>query len=411
MKKRVVLDRCCPVPKQRGLPSGIFLFAGFRLVCVRGFLSFSTEGTRRAEALCTIPRTGFSGTPLLSLTRCAVGRSHTRCRIRPELKALNVLPQGWGHGGTGACSAGVHARVCFTRQGHEDDSLAIFSVQAELSRRRRATRESLLAIRFARRLLIPNESRGPHEMLGLLDPLVLLRGWLHYSLGARSHEVHHQVPWAGSVAPRKVHHQVPWAIRRVWLLAFLNIVGIDSFDNKRAPGRIAVEGRWPWRTTDVYAGSASGCPERCCPRVSGGTPGQHVHGATCFSVASVVKVSFNLSPHLVDVPPPGEPGSRSLALYGASEIWGCFVYTPGRGRPRQSQRVLVEEHHAELALCAPAQRHGGCLDDAEGAELVLFSTCAPRWRLGPPRTSCNSRPEECSEVSQAGQSPVHSRGR
>ena len=42
-----------------------------------------------------------------------------------------------------------------------------------------------------------------------------------------------------------------------------------------------------------------------------------MHGATCFSGASVDKVSFNLSPHSVDVPPPGEPCSRSLALYGA----------------------------------------------------------------------------------------------
>ena len=52
-------------------------------------------------------------------------------------------------------------------------------------------------------------------------------------------------------------------------------------------------------------------------RVSGGTPEQHMHGATCFSGASVDKVSFNLSPRSVDVPPPGEPGSGSPASNGA----------------------------------------------------------------------------------------------
>ena len=42
-----------------------------------------------------------------------------------------------------------------------------------------------------------------------------------------------------------------------------------------------------------------------------------MHGATCFSGASVDKVSFDLSLHSVDVPPPGGPRSRSLALHGA----------------------------------------------------------------------------------------------
>ena len=56
--------------------------------------------------------------------------------VTTRAQGAERLPLGWGHGGTGACSAWVHARVCFTRQGHEDDSLAIFPVQAELSRRR-----------------------------------------------------------------------------------------------------------------------------------------------------------------------------------------------------------------------------------------------------------------------------------
>ena len=42
-------------------------------------------------------------------------------------------------------------------------------------------------------------------------------------------------------------------------------------------------------------------------------------------------------------------------------------WSRGYGR-RRSQRVLVEELHAELALCSTcAHRYGGCLDDAEGA--------------------------------------------
>ena len=80
-------------------------------------------------------------------------------------------------------------------------------------------------------------------------------------------------------------------------------------------------------------------------------------------------------------------------------------------RPRRSQRVLVEEHPAEMAPCSTAQRYGGCLDDAEGARascdirrrrvrvnepsragdlLDVRSTVAPSVL---PRTSCNSRPE------------------
>ena len=57
------------------------------------------------------------------------------------------------------------------------------------------------------------------------------------------------------MVPREVHHQVPWAIRRVlWLLAFLNLVGIGPFDYKKGPwphrGRgemaMAYDGRLRW---------------------------------------------------------------------------------------------------------------------------------------------------------------------
>ena len=41
-------------------------------------------------------------------------------------------------------------------------------------------------------------------------------------------------------------------------------------------------------------------------RALGGTPGLHMHGATCFSGASVDKVSFN-SPRSVDVSPARPP--------------------------------------------------------------------------------------------------------
>ena len=111
--------------------------------------------TQRRCALGTIPRTGFSGIPLLLFTRCAVGRRHTRCRLRSSrAQGTERPPLGCGHGGTDAqrlLSWGSR-RICFTRQGHEDDGLAIFLAQAELSRRRPATRESQLAICFARGL-------------------------------------------------------------------------------------------------------------------------------------------------------------------------------------------------------------------------------------------------------------------
>ena len=42
---------------------------------------------------------------------------------------------------------------------------------------------------------------------------------------------------------------------------FLEYVDFILFMFYSAPGRIAVEGRWPWRTTVVFAGSASRCAE------------------------------------------------------------------------------------------------------------------------------------------------------
>ena len=82
--------------------------------------------------------------------------------------------------------------------------------------------------------------RGFHERLGLLALLC------YFAVG-----------FITLSALVLVKYIIKWWV--LWLLAFLNLVGIDSFDNKRA--RIAVEGRWPWRTTDVYAGSASQCTE------------------------------------------------------------------------------------------------------------------------------------------------------
>ena len=65
------------------------------------------------------------------------------------------------------------------------------------------------------------------------------------------------------------------------------------------------------------------------------------------------------------------------------------------------------------------QRELGLLATYEGegfvsttqAELVLFSTCAPRWRSrsSPGRVAILARSEECLEVSQAGHPQVHSR--
>ena len=67
------------------------------------------------------------------------------------------------------------------------------------------------------------------------------------------------------------------------------------------------------------------------------------------------------------------------------------------------------------------QRELGLLATFEGegfvsttqAELVLFSTCAPRWRprSSPRRVAILALNEECLEVSPAGRLPVHSRDR
>ena len=107
---------------------------------------------------------------------------------------------------------------------------------------------------------------------------------------------------------------------------FLEYVDIDLFIGTSAPGRIAVEGRWPWRDEDVYAGLAAarlrGCAECCWPRVSGGTPGLHMHGATCFSGASVDKVSFEFllarwtSPRRARHNPGVVPGSHTPRNHG-----------------------------------------------------------------------------------------------
>ena len=252
-EKRVVLDWCCPVPnKEACLPVSSCLLVSVWYVFGKNWLFRYS---------------------LLLFTRCAVGRSHTRCRLRPSrARGAEHLPKGWGHSGTDAqrlLSWGSR-RVCFRRHGHEDDSFATWfrlsSPEGDAQHERVCwpyvlpggcsyPNESFSVVLVhvsssspaSTGSLVGSLCRGPHERLGLHGPLVLLRGWLHCSHGARS---------------REVHRQVPWAIRRVlWLLVFLNLVGIDAFDYKRAPGRIAVEGRWPWRTTDVFGGSASRCTE------------------------------------------------------------------------------------------------------------------------------------------------------
>ena len=66
--------------------------------------------------------------------------------------------------------------------------------------------------------------------------------------------------------------QVCHHVRQVRLLqsyaelvrASLEYVDIDLFIGTSAPGRIAVEGRWPWRTTDVHAGLAARGSEAVC---------------------------------------------------------------------------------------------------------------------------------------------------
>ena len=134
---RVVLDRCCLVPKHRGLSTGIYRFAGFRLVYVRGFLLFSAQGTHSAaapwgpsqELAFQVPHFYCARGMLWDAVIRGVGYGQA------ERKALNVSLRVGGHGGTDArrlLSWGSR-RVCFTCQGHEDDSLAIFLIQAERS--------------------------------------------------------------------------------------------------------------------------------------------------------------------------------------------------------------------------------------------------------------------------------------
>ena len=79
------------------------------------------------------------------------------------------------------------------------------------------------------------------------------------------------------------------------------------------------------------------------------------------------------------------------------EIWGCFVYQ-GRGRPRRSRRVLVEEHHA-------SRRSAPRLTPLSRSRVR--STVAPS--VLPGRVAILARSEECLEVSPAGHNPVHSR--
>ena len=299
--KWVVLDRCCPIPKQRGLSTGIFLFAGFRLVfgdficpVPRGHTASRRLGHHSKKLL-------FKYLPFIVHAVCC-GTQFTRCRSRSSrTQGAERLPQGWGRSGSDAqrlLSWGSR-RVCFTRQGHEDDSLEIFLVQAELSLEGDT---SLLATCLPGGLLISQSIfsqvrqrlSGACAFSGVADPTggsVVFLAFLCFFA----------VCYTARSAPDFVKHIVKFlsAIREVlWLLAFLNLVGKGSFDYKRAPGRIAVEERWPWRTTNVHAGSASRCTEAVQNGAAGGCRkghrGQHVHGATFFSGASVDKVSFNL---------------------------------------------------------------------------------------------------------------------
>ena len=96
-------------------------------------------------------------------------------------------------------------------------------------------------------------------------------------------------------------------------------VGIDFFFFESATGHTAVEGRWPWRTTDVVVGLAAGCAAawqndvaRGCHGSSsfGRDTGKHMHGATCCGALLLTRCHL-ISPRSVDVLLLGEafPGS------------------------------------------------------------------------------------------------------
>ena len=125
-------------------------------------------------------------------------------------------------------------------------------------------------------------SCGPHERLGLVRPLVLLRGWLHDSLGDL---VKYIIKFLGlfggflGYSPSSISWEKPLSTAKGPLAA----------SRSRGDGH-GVRTFTLARLHDVQRLS----------RV------MHMHGTTCFSGASVDKVSFNLSPRSVDVPLPGE---------------------------------------------------------------------------------------------------------
>ena len=94
-EKRVDLGRCCPVPKQRGLPSSFFLFAGFRMVCV---LFLSLVQCRGYAQLGTIPRTELFWYLAFYCLRSMLWGAviHGVGYDQAERKALGTSPLGMG---------------------------------------------------------------------------------------------------------------------------------------------------------------------------------------------------------------------------------------------------------------------------------------------------------------------------
>ena len=94
---RLVLDRCCPVPKQRAcLPVSSFVLVSVWYM-FGGFFCSVPEYTQSRGALGTIPRTGFSGThPFIVHAVCCWTQSHavsvtTRAQGAERLPALAQL--------------------------------------------------------------------------------------------------------------------------------------------------------------------------------------------------------------------------------------------------------------------------------------------------------------------------------
>ena len=143
--------------------------------------------------------------------------------------------------------------------------------------------------------------------------------------------------------------------RSGWLCAFLKYFDTDLTAGTSALGRTAVEGDVDGvrRTPSLVWLDDVQQMSRMMLLVSGETLWQHTHGATCFSGASVDKVSFKTT-RSVDVPPPGgtqltAPGSLALkGLQPKSSGSRSSDKTKGTETQEPARLIGVSAHADEL---------------------------------------------------------------